>query len=203
VEYLTEPWAAAFSLAWEAMLAGTTPVGCVVLDEDGRVAVRGRGRRYTVDNVPGQLSNSHLAHAELNALAQLSPTRRYEDFTVYTTLEPCLLCVGAAVMATVGRVEYAGADPYGGAAHLTLRNAHTARMMPIIVGPADGTLGTLGALLHYAFYAQRDPTGVVTAAYREAMPSFVALVERAELTPALLRLKTEQRDLADVIARLG
>jgi tRNA(Arg) A34 adenosine deaminase TadA len=88
VDELTEPWDVAFTLTWEAMLAGTTPVGCVVLDENGGVAVRGRGRRYTVDNVPGQLSNSHLAHAELNALAQLAPRRRYEDYTVYTTLEP-------------------------------------------------------------------------------------------------------------------
>ena len=70
---LAEPWDIALGLAWEAMLAGTTPVGCVVLDADGRVATRGRGRRYASDTVPGQLSNSHLAHAELNALAQLPP----------------------------------------------------------------------------------------------------------------------------------
>ena len=58
--------------AWRGRrwLAGTTPVGCVVLDADGRGATRGRGRRYASDTVPGQLSNSHLAHAELNVLAQ-------------------------------------------------------------------------------------------------------------------------------------
>jgi len=43
-------------------------------------------------------------------------------------------------MATVGRVEYAGADPYGGAAHLQLENAHTNRLMPKIVGPDIGPL---------------------------------------------------------------
>jgi tRNA(Arg) A34 adenosine deaminase TadA len=202
VEGLTEPWAAAFSLAWEAMLAGTTPVGCVVVDGDGQVAACGRGRRYTLDHVPGQLSNSHLAHAELNALAQLGPTRRHEDHTVFTTLEPCLLCMGAVVMATVGRLEYAGADPYGGAAHLTLHNAHTARMMPHVIGPADGATGTLGALLHYAFYVERDSTGVVTAAYREAMPGFVATVDDTGLTQEVLRCKSLEADLADVLALL-
>jgi tRNA(Arg) A34 adenosine deaminase TadA len=203
MEGLTEPWAIAFALAWEAMLAGTTPVGCVVLDGDGQVTARGRGRRYSPESIPGQLSNSHLAHAELNALAQLGPTRRYEDYTVLTTLEPCLLCVGAAVMATVGRVEYAGADPYGGAAHLTLQNDHTTRMMPLIIGPADGTIGRLGALLHYAFYFERDSTGVVTSAYREAMPSFVAELDGASLTTEVLRLKAEQRGFADVLVLLG
>ena len=121
----SEPWAVPLGLAWEAMLAGTTPVGSVVINTDGRIVTKGRGRRYVRDLAQGQLSYSHLAHAELNALAQLPPTSRYEDLTVLTTLEPCILCMGAAVMATVGRVEYAGADPYGGAAHLQLQNAHT------------------------------------------------------------------------------
>lgn len=148
---LAEPWGVALDLAWEAMVAGTTPVGCVVLDANGRIATRGRGRRYIREPASGQLSYSHLAHAELNALAQLPPTQRYEDYVVLTTLEPCLLCMGAAVMATVGRVEYAGADPYGGAAHLEIQNAHTARLMPHVNGPSGGTVGVIGALLHYAF----------------------------------------------------
>ncbi len=190
----------ALTLAWDAMLAGTTPVGCVVIDRDGQVATHGRGRRYARDAIAGQLSNSHLAHAELNALAQLAPTRRYEDHIVLTTLEPCALCVGAAVMATVGRVEYAGADPYGGAAHLRLRNAHTARLMPTMVGPADGTLGALGAFLHYAFYVERDPKGVVASAYRKSMTSFVTEIEEAGLTEGVLGLKSERSELVDVLA---
>ena len=135
---LSEPWAEALGLAWEAMIAGTTPVGSVVTDADGQIVTRGRGRRYVRESEQGQLSYSHLAHAELNALAQLPPTHRHEGLTVLTTLEPCLLCMGAAVMATVGRVEYAGADPYGGAAHLELHNAHTARLMPGVTGPDPG-----------------------------------------------------------------
>ena len=200
VEELSEPWCVALTLAWEAMLAGTTPVGSVVIDGEGLVVTRGRGRRYARDTIAGQLSNSHLAHAELNALAQLAPTRRYEDHVVLTTLEPCALCVGAAVMATVGRVEYAGADPYGGAAHLQLRNPHTARLMPSIVGPAEGALGTIGALLHYAFYVERDTSGAVASAYREHMASFVAEVDGAGLTEQVLRLRSEQRGLVDVMA---
>jgi tRNA(Arg) A34 adenosine deaminase TadA len=200
---LSEPWGAALDLAWEAMLAGTTPVGSVVLDAKGHIATRGRGRRYVREPASGQLSYSHLAHAELNALAQLPPIRRYEDYVVLTTLEPCLLCVGAAVMATVGRVEYAGADPYGGTAHLQVKNAHTARLMPPINGPSEGALGVIGALLHYAFYAERNPDGVVVAAYREAMPEFVKDVDENGLTSEVLRLKEERRPLADVLALFG
>jgi tRNA(Arg) A34 adenosine deaminase TadA len=200
---LSEPWGAALDLAWEAMVAGTTPVGCVVLDAKGQIATRGRGRRYVREPASGQLSYSHLAHAELNALAQLPPTQRYEDYVVLTTLEPCLLCVGAAVMATVGRVEYAGADPYGGAAHLQVKNAHTARLMPPINGPSEGPLGVVGALLHYAFYAERNPAGAVVAAYREAMPEFIREVDGNGMTTEVLRLKEERRRLVDLLALFG
>jgi tRNA(Arg) A34 adenosine deaminase TadA len=197
---LSEPWIEALDLAWAAMTVGTTPVGSVVIDGDGQIVTRGRGRRYVRDSTPGQLSYSHLAHAELNALAQLSPTHRHEDLTVLSTLEPCILCMGAVVMATVGRVEYAGADPYGGAAHLELRNAHTARLMPRIVGPDPGPLGTIGALLHYAFYVERNPDGAVVDAYRQVLPDFIREVDDAGITGAVLRLKAEQRDLGQVLA---
>jgi tRNA(Arg) A34 adenosine deaminase TadA len=182
------------------MLAGTTPVGSVVIDSDGRIVTRGRGRRYVRDSVPGQLSYSHLAHAELNALAQLPPTERYEGHTVLTTLEPCVLCMEAAVMATVGKVEYAGADPYGGAAHLRFENAHTTRLMPEIVGPDVRALGTFGALLHYAFYLERNPHGQVVDAYRKDLPDFVQRDDEAGITTELLRLKAERRELSEALA---
>jgi len=182
------------------MVAGTTPVGAVVVDADGHIVTRGRGRRYVRDSAQGQLSYSHLAHAELNALAQLPPTRRHESLTVLTTLEPCILCMGAAVMATVGKVEYAGADPYGGAAHLEIRNAHTARLMPQIAGPDPGPLGTIGALLHYAFYLERNPDGAVVDAYRRALPEFTREVDKSGITAEVLRLKAEQRELSEVEA---
>lgn len=196
-------WEVALGLAWEAMVAGTTPVGCVVLDRRGEIVTRGRGRRYVREAAPGQLSYSHLAHAELNALAQLPPIQRYEDHVVLTTLEPCLLCVGAAVMATVGRVEYAGADPYGGSAHVQVENPHTARLMPSLIGPAEGALGVIGALLHYAFYTERNPDGVVVSAYREAMPEFVQGVDGPGLTRRVLQLKGERRQLAEVVSLFG
>jgi tRNA(adenine34) deaminase len=200
---LSESWAEALGLAWEAMNAGTTPVGSVVIDGDGQIVTRGRGRRYVRESAQGQLSYSHLAHAELNALAQLPPTRRHEGLTVLTTLEPCLLCMGAAVMATVGRVEYAGADPYGGAAHLALDNAHTARLMPQVIGPDPGPLGTVGALLHYAFYRERNPDGAVVNAYRLALPGFTREVDESGMTGEVLRLRVERRELSEVLALIS
>ena len=102
-------------------------------------------------------------------------------------------------MATVGRVEYAGADPYGGA-HLELDNVHTARLMPRVTGPDPGPLGTIGALLHYAFYLERNPDGAVVNAYRLALPDFTREVDGSGKTGEVLRLRAQQRELWEVLA---
>ena len=111
---LDDAWTRALELAWEAFRARTTPVGAVVVDAAGAIAAEGRGRRYEQAGPPRQLAGTHIAHAEINALARLGPDRHYEDHTLLTTLEPCGMCHGAAVQATVGALAYAGADPYGG-----------------------------------------------------------------------------------------
>ena len=46
--------------------------------------------------------------------SRLEPVRRYGEHSPYTTLEPCGLCVGAAIMVTDGRVCFASNDLYAG-----------------------------------------------------------------------------------------
>ena len=70
------PWRASFHLAWEAFAAGTIPVGAVVVDEAGRIVAEGRNRIFNDAAPARQLAATRLAHAELNALAQLSNARR-------------------------------------------------------------------------------------------------------------------------------
>src|SRR5918999_2641932 len=130
---LVGPWRECFELAWEAFRAGTIPVGAVVADESGEIVARGRNHIFEETAPPGQLAGTYLAHAELNALAGLPlvPPRDgrgpFEEHTLYTTLEPCALCVGAALMIMVGEIRYASTDHYGGGRELRLDNPHTAR----------------------------------------------------------------------------
>ena len=64
---LSEPERACLALAWEAMVAGTNPIGAVVVDGDGTIVASGRNAVYESSNA-GPLSASPLAHAEMNAL---------------------------------------------------------------------------------------------------------------------------------------
>ena len=147
---LAQPWRAALELAWEAYLAGTIPVGSVVAAPDGRVVARGRNRVF---DPPGRgLSGSRLAHAEVDALSRLPVTERYRDHVLYSTLEPCLLCVAATLLATVGRIDYATTDPFGGGCNGSIDTAHWKRSAPEIAAALGGWPGQLSAALQSAFW---------------------------------------------------
>ncbi|HCB34732.1 MAG TPA: tRNA-specific adenosine deaminase [Acidimicrobiaceae bacterium] len=93
-----------------AAAAGNVPVGAVVLLGDRVLATRHNERRQTGDPT---------AHAEVLALRDAAgalDTWHLDDTTLVTTLEPCLMCAGAAVVARVRRVVFGAFDPKAGAA---------------------------------------------------------------------------------------
>lgn len=176
-EHLDHPWRAAFELAWEAFADGTVPVGAVVVDEKGAIVAQGRNRIFANSAPPKQIAGTRLAHAELNALAQLSPDRRWNTCTLYTTLEPCVLCVGAASVATVGRIQFAGTDVYSGSSALAGIDLGVPRPLDLTIeGPLDGPFELLGAALHLAFFSEHDasPAALVDT-YSTRRPTLVAL----------------------------
>lgn len=176
---LEPAWRDCLELAWEAYGAGTVPVGAVVVGPDGAVVARGRNRIYDRTPRTGELFGSLLAHAEVNALARLAPEPRYHDHTLVTALEPCVLCLGAARLATVGMVRYAGVDPYGGAACLDLSgiNPMLDRVGLEVIGPTLGPLGTLVTVLQAELFIRRRPDGFVVAAYRRSAPELLGAAE--------------------------
>lgn len=94
----------ALSLAAEAEAAGEVPVGAVVV-RDGIVLGRGFNRPIA--------SADPTAHAEIIALreaAQRTGNYRLEGATMYSTLEPCVMCAGALVNARVERLVFGGRD---------------------------------------------------------------------------------------------
>jgi tRNA(adenine34) deaminase len=153
---LEPAWHEAFQLAWEAFGAGTIPVGAVVTDEEGSIIARGRNRMFDTSPAVVQIFGSRVAHAEINALVGLGTERRYFDCTLWTTLEPCAQCVGAAWLSTIGSVVFAATDVYGGASKLIERQieaADSARDFHMAVeGPLTGPPAVFSELLHVAFF---------------------------------------------------
>ena len=99
----------ALALAREAVLLGEVPVGAVVV-LDGRVI--GEGFNQPIR------SNDPTAHAEIVALRAAALTvenYRLPGASLFVTLEPCTMCVGAMIHARIGRLVFAAKEPKAGA----------------------------------------------------------------------------------------
>jgi tRNA(adenine34) deaminase len=109
----------AIQLAREAELRREVPVGAIVVKE-GRIIGRGR-------NSPIAL-NDPTAHAELLALREAAAALgnyRLEGVTLYSTLEPCVMCAGALVAARVSRLVFGARDLRFGGVRSKFRLADT------------------------------------------------------------------------------
>jgi tRNA(adenine34) deaminase len=96
--------AMALDLAREAGNSGEVPVGAVVVSED---RVIGRGRNAPIER------NDPTAHAEILAIREASAAignYRLEGGTLYSTIEPCVMCAGAAVTARISRLVFGARD---------------------------------------------------------------------------------------------
>jgi tRNA(adenine34) deaminase len=165
---LDEAWRRALGLAWESFCAGTTPAGAVVTDVAGDVVAEGRGRRHEAAAAGPQLASCHIAHAEVNALALLPPVRHYEDHVLLTTLEPCCMCLGAAVRSTITQLRFAGRDPYGGASALVVDTLQARRRPLAVAGPLPGLWGRFAELLHVRWLLDFGASAPVLAEQRLA-----------------------------------
>jgi len=99
----------ALAAAEEAAAQGETPIGAVLV-VDGAVIATAHNMRETWQDP--------TAHAESIAVREAAARLgrwRLPDATVYVTMEPCLMCAGALVLARVGRLVYGCRDPRAGA----------------------------------------------------------------------------------------
>lgn len=102
--------AEALQLAKRAADEGEVPIGAVVV-RDGEIVGRGWNQNISLHDAS--------AHAEIMAMRDAGKhlgNHRLPNCTLYVTLEPCPMCVGAMIHARLKRVVFAAADPKTGAA---------------------------------------------------------------------------------------
>jgi tRNA(adenine34) deaminase len=101
--------------ARRALDQGEVPVGAVVV-ADGAVVATGFNQP-----IAAQDPTAHAEVVALRAAARVFANYRLPEATLYVTLEPCLMCVGAIVHSRVATLVYGAADLKGGAVHSILR----------------------------------------------------------------------------------
>ncbi|MDP1536383.1 MAG: tRNA adenosine(34) deaminase TadA [Burkholderiales bacterium] len=144
----------ALELARAAATLGEVPVGAVVVSNG---AIVGRGSNQPIGR------HDPTAHAEVLALRDAAArlgNYRLPGCTLYVSLEPCAMCIGAIFHARIGRVVFGARDPKTGAAGSVIdlfaeeRLNHHAE----IVGGVRAE--ECGALLSSFFAARRQKTEV-------------------------------------------
>ena len=138
----------ALELARRAQSEGEVPVGAVVvLDEQ----VIGEGWNRPIS------ASDPSAHAEIQALRSAATARtnyRLVGATLYVTLEPCAMCVGAMFHARIRRVVFGAADPKTGAAGSALNLFDEKRLNHHALVQGGVLAAECGALLS-GFFASR------------------------------------------------
>jgi tRNA(adenine34) deaminase len=131
---------------------GEVPVGAVVV-VDG--AIVGRGRNQPIG------SHDPTAHAEVVAMREAAArlgNYRLTGATLYVTIEPCLMCVGAMVHARIARLVYGAPEPKAGAIMSTMR-AHEHAALNHRIEVTGGVLEEECRDIVQAFFAARRQSG--------------------------------------------
>ncbi len=109
-----------------ALANGDAPVAALVVQDD---QVLGVGRNTKTSDECG------FAHAELNALLEAKQKlgRRPQSAVLYSTLEPCAMCLGAIIFSGIRTVVYGADDSEGGA--VAMFNGHRVyrKWMPEVI----------------------------------------------------------------------
>jgi tRNA(adenine34) deaminase len=132
-----------------ALLGGEIPVGAVMTTASGRVIGRGANRR-AADDMP-------FAHAEMCAISEAGHALsrwRFDECTLYVTLEPCVMCAGAIMETRIPRVVFGARDPRRGAAGSLYDILRDPRMLHKCE-VKGGIMAEESSMLLWEFFARR------------------------------------------------
>ncbi|HEY3244365.1 MAG TPA: tRNA adenosine(34) deaminase TadA [Phycisphaerae bacterium] len=126
------------------------PIGAVVV-HNGRIIGRGHNQRERLADP--------TAHAEMLAISAAAAALgdwRLEGCTLYVTLEPCLMCAGAIVLARIERLIFGAEDPKGGACGSLYTLTDDPRLNHRVTTTAGLLADESARLLHDFFARQRE-----------------------------------------------
>ena len=181
---------------------GSLPIGSVITDGQGHILACGRNRIHEAALKSNAFISGHrLAHAEINALLQID-WNAVDPRTciLYTTTEPCPLCVGAIRMALLSEVHYASRDSSAGSAILFEATSFLRKGNIQVIGPEHVNLEIIlvAILVEFAlYYTNRN----ALSRYEEltAMDSDGALLGQMLFVSGQLRHWKEEGKLASFV----
>lgn len=120
---------------------GEVPIGAVIAGPDGNIISKAHNQPIAL--------NDPTAHAEILALRKAGEALnnyRLNEATLVVTIEPCLMCIGAAIHSRISTLVFGSFDPKGGAAGSLYNPANDTRLnhqIEIISGIREKECGDL------------------------------------------------------------
>jgi tRNA(Arg) A34 adenosine deaminase TadA len=173
---LEKQWQEVFELGWQSFCEGNLPIGAIITDDNGKTLSVGRNHYIASERFP----NYKVDHAETECI-QLLDIEKYPDiknYTLYTSMEPCPMCIGTIIMSNLKRVKVVAHDSWAGASDICITNAY-AQKKSVEVRFADDFLANMQIALQgcvelrnngtesavYKSFAEMYPLGA-SVAYR-------------------------------------
>ncbi len=193
------PHQTVLQLAWRACAAGTVGVGSAILDEKGEII--SSARNATRDNAGDMpIVGTYVAHAEINALAQIPTERSLAQCTLFTSIQPCIMCAGAAVMAHVGNVRYMTSDPlFPNFFRLREIGEITRQQWPTYERCPSSQWTVLALVLSAHSKAWAKPDGLVMQTHERLEPEVAAFLRDIVKQRIFRKLSDEGAQVKDVL----
>ena len=141
----------ALEYAIKAQGEGQNPIGCVIVDEAGVILASAHNE---VDK-----RNDRTAHAEMLAMKKAI---RYVDgentrkWTLYTTIEPCIMCLGMIIMTHIGTVVWGSNDRHIEAHKLLTESPFMRTRKLVTVACPDPDIERECKKIHDAYWISQD-----------------------------------------------
>lgn len=119
---LEKAWQRVFELGWDSYKEGNLPIGAVIVDPDGNELSCGRNRYVVSKRFP----NCKVDHAETECIQELDIVKHpdLKSYVIYTSMEPCPMCIGTIIMSNLKKVKVAAHDAWAGAADICIKNTY-------------------------------------------------------------------------------
>lgn len=148
---LNKYWQRIFELEWISLCGKSKAIAALIIDEEGNVISEGRNK--IGENL---IPNPRVQHAEVEAVRNLDVEKypHVKSYTLYTSLEPCPMCMGTIVMGGIRNVVIGAHDDLGGAMglieHSSYLKSKNIRItwMPEIYGEVQRGLQSIKELLY-------------------------------------------------------
>ena len=175
-----------------------------MVNAQGEVVAVGRNQIGCAGDGINPLAAHQLAHAEANAILQLSEEGMpnlhpdIRQYTLYAVMEPCPFCFGAVVMGSIRNVKFAARDGHGGATSLNDASAYIRSKKIKVEGPFPDLERWEIAMLS-CFELEHRASKYLLDVWRKDCPSGVSLGERMHKDRILYEYALSEEPFAAVL----